>query len=184
LRTIGPEIAAVGLVAALAGCAFGGAATQPQAGVGIPDLSASSHQASSESNGTVAHERLKASAVTVTPHCSALVIGSSFSATGTASGTYPGTLVAQGAWGGQTSGAREWGFIQNFTITSNPYTVKGSVNFRSASGLPPGMSCSTISGLDLTYTADVVAHGKVVKRLSGRLEVINITKGDLRDRLH
>jgi hypothetical protein len=81
----------------------------------------------------------------------------SFSITGNATGTYPGTFVATGGWV-FIANIFQWAFSESFTVTSGSSEVSGSISGQ-GSGFGPD-SCSGFGPADLQYST-TGAQGKV-----------------------
>ncbi len=98
-----------------------------------------------------------------------------FTASGTATGAYPGTFAAGGRWILYPFG---WRFDQSFTITSGAYTVSGKI-----SGGGQGFAnCHKFGRRSLPYTA-TVKIGAFIRHASGSAAVINISPGSLSEHL-
>jgi hypothetical protein len=102
--------------------------------------------------------------------------GTTFTAHGTAAGSYPGTFTASGSWdSGESNGGHGqwiccpwWSFSEAFTITSGSSSISGTITgFGIDGGVP--FSYNVVSNLDLPYRASIG---------SGNANIETIQKGD------
>jgi hypothetical protein len=156
---IGRTRAVTGVVALLAGCALGGMApSHPATAAQLNALVVSAH---------LGGEGLTASQVkVVSSGCFGDHQQARFTANGTATGAYPGTFSSTGGWAISAFGG--WDFAESFTITSNPYTIAGSMSFRGVQ-LPGFIDCTSLyQPHSFAYAGTVTVRGKIIKRVSGR----------------
>jgi hypothetical protein len=84
-------------------------------------------------------ELLIASNVVVAPDCTETLKGSTFKASGTAKGPYPGTFSASGDWATYFDWKKNgyfWDFNETFAITSGTSTISGTINARGLGHAP------------------------------------------------
>lgn len=102
--------------------------------------------------------------------------GTTFTAHGTATGSYPGTFTASGSWdSGESNGGHGqwiccpwWSFSESFTITSGSSSISGTITgFGIDSGAP--FSYDVVSNLSLPYRTSIG---------NGNANIETIQKGD------
>jgi hypothetical protein len=102
--------------------------------------------------------------------------GTTFTAHGTAAGSYPGTFTASGSWdSGESNGGHGqwiccpwWSFSEAFTITSGSSSISGTITGFGIDSGPP-FSYDVVSNLSLPYRASTG---------NGNANIETIQKGD------
>jgi hypothetical protein len=140
---------AVFAVLALVGCA-GGSQLAPNSLSNLPlgrsvDRAASGTPFAKTLRSSPNEEVLTATNVVVTGASGCRTpyhVNATFTASGTATGRYPGTFSASGSWYRYFDDFVAWGFQESFTITSGKNTIQGTASTRGSFGPPtPPLRC-------------------------------------------
>jgi hypothetical protein len=170
------------LAASLAACAATGSGAQT-AVQSHPVFSTVPGATVQQTNATaLIDENLRANNAKIQPqNCGSLISRTTFTATGAASGTYPGTFTTTGVWGVRSLGG--WYFQQQFTVDSPPYRVVGSIFFRGLGQSHVLWCYSLFHTAHFPYTATVTKLGKSMKQIAGNAAVFKIEAGVLHEEL-
>jgi hypothetical protein len=96
--------------------------------------------------------------------------GTTFTARGTATGSYPGTFTASGSWeSGESNGGHAqwiccpwWIFSEAFTITSGSSSISGRIT---GMGMDDGLLGNVVSNLELPYSTSIGNGNAYIKRI-------------------
>jgi hypothetical protein len=178
MKTISRGPYALGVCAAAAILAACGGAAQPSLPNGM-EQNAARVALNSVAPPSSASEVLTATDVTVSSYCPTTE-GASFSASGTATGPYPGTFTASGYWNsGEALEHFFWDFRESIKIMSNTLTIHVHIKRVRGSHRPTRfISCDSFGG---------VGHPIAMKYKSnyatGIAEIEIIQQGDLSETL-
>ncbi len=159
--------------AMLAGC---GGSTQPSFPNGM-EQNATRVALNSVTLPSSASEVLTATDVTVSSYCPTTE-GASFSASGTATGPYPGTFTASGYWNsGEGLHHFFWDFRESIKIVSNTLAIHVHIHRVRGSGRPARfISCDIFGGI-----GHPIAMKYKSKYATGIAEIEIIQQGDLNE---